>query len=130
VPHPPDLASSLVQNMSDGAIFWHFTMGQGQMPGFRTWTTPTERWALTHYVRSLKGNTNTADAHNPDAWKQTRTAPYPVYGVTGYQDGKSAYPFKVLNPQARDPDSLGDVQNQGFGQPPLEESRKDNGRKY
>lgn len=129
VPHPPDLAAPLVQNISDGAIFWHITMGQGKMPGFRTWTTPTEHWALTHYVRSLKGSTNTADAHNPDAWTQTRTAPYPVYGVTGYEDGKSAYPYKVLNPQARDPDSLGDVQHQGFGQPPQEESRKDAGRR-
>ena len=128
VPHPPDLGSPLVQNITDGAIFWHITMGQGKMPGFRTWTTPTERWAMSQYVRSLKGSTDTVDAHNPDAWKQTRTAPYPVYGVTGYQDGKSAYPFKVLNPQARDPDSQADVQNQGFGQPPQEESRKDIGR--
>lgn len=130
VPHPPDLAAPLVQNISDGAMFWHITMGQGKMPGFRTWTTPTERWALTHFVRSLKGNMDTTDAHNPDAWTQTRSAPYPVYGVTGYQDGKSAYPFKVLSPQARDPDSLGDVQNQGFGQPPQEDSRKDDGRRH
>jgi len=118
VPHPPDLAAPLVQNISDGAMFWHITMGQGKMPGFRHWTTPAERWALTTYVRSLKGSTDVADATNPAAWTVTRAAPYPVYGLTGYQDGKSAYPFKVLNPQARDPDSQGDVQNQGFGQPP------------
>ena len=118
VPHPPDLAASLVQNITDGAIFWHITMGQGKMPGFRHWTTPTERWALTAYVRSLKGKGNSADANNPSAWTASRTAPYPTYGVTGYQDGKSAYPFKVLSPQARDPDSLPDVQNKGFGQKP------------
>ena len=37
VPHPPDLAAPLVQHISDGAMFWHITMGQGKMPGFRHW---------------------------------------------------------------------------------------------
>ena len=118
VPHPPDLASSLVQHISDGAIFWHITMGQGKMPGFRHWTTPSERWALEAYVRSLKGSKDTADATNPAAWTVSRDAPYPAYGVTGYQDGRSAYPFKVLRPPTSDPDSREDVHNQGFGQPP------------
>ena len=118
VPHPPDLASNLVQHISDGAIFWHITMGQGKMPGFRHWTTPGERWAMVAYVRSLKTSKDTADATNPAAWTVTRSAPYPVYGVTGYQDGRSEYPFKVLRPPTSDPDSREDVHNQGFGQPP------------
>jgi len=33
VPHPPDLAIPLVQHITDGAMFWHITMGQGKMPG-------------------------------------------------------------------------------------------------
>ncbi len=78
VPHPPDLAAPLVQNISDGAMFWHITMGQGKMPGFRHWTTPSERWALTAYVRSLKGSTDMADRDNPAAWTATRNAPYPA----------------------------------------------------
>ncbi len=123
VPHPPDLASSLVQNISDGAMFWHITMGQGKMPGFRHWTTPSERWALTAYVRSLKGSTDTADAANPAAWTVTRNAPYPAYGVEGYQDGRSVYPFKVLRPPTSDPSSREDVHNQGFGQPPPAQTR-------
>lgn len=124
VPHPPDLAAPLVQNISDGAMFWHITMGQGKMPGFRHWTTPSERWALTAYVRSLKGSTDTADATNPAAWTASRDAPYPAYGVTGYQDGRSVYPFKVLRPPTSDPDSRETVHNQGFGQPPPAQERK------
>ncbi len=118
VPHPPDLASPLVQHISDGAMFWHITMGQGKMPGFRHWTTPAERWALAAYVRSLKNSKDTADAANPAAWTVSRDAPYPAYGVTGYQDGRSVYPFKVLRPPTSDPDSRESVHNQGFGQPP------------
>lgn len=123
VPHPPDLASALVQRASDGAIFWTLTMGQGKMPGFRHWTTPSERWALMAYVRSLKDSTDTADADNAGAWTVTRDAPYPAYGVTGYQDGRSVYPFKVLRPPTSDPDSRESVHNQGFGQPPPPQSR-------
>ena len=118
VPHPPDLAAPLVQNISDGAMFWHITMGQGKMPGFRHWTTPSERWALTAYVRSLNGSADVADRDNAAAWTVTRNAPYPPYGVTGFQDGKSAYPFKVLNAPTGDPASRAGVQNQGFGQSP------------
>ena len=117
-PHPPDLAAPLVQHISDGAMFWHITMGQGKMPGFRHWTTPDERWALTAYVRSLKTSTDTADQNNPAAWTVSRNTPYPAYGVTGYQDGRSVYPFKVLRPPTSDPDSRETVHNQGFGQPP------------
>ena len=82
-----------------------------------------ERWALAAYVRSLKGSTDTADADNPAAWTVTRDAPYPTYGVTGYQDGRSVYPFKVLRPPTSDPDSRETVHNQGFGQPPPAQSR-------
>jgi len=123
VPHPPDLGAPLVQNITDGAIFWHITMGQGKMPGFRHWTTPSERWALVGYVRSLKSSQDTTDKDNPAAWTASRDAPYPTYGVTGYQDGRSAYPFKVLNPPTSDPDSREVVHSQGFGQPPPPQTR-------
>ena len=118
VPHPPDLAAPLVQHITDGAMFWHITMGQGKMPGFRHWLTPNERWATVAYVRSLKNSTDVKDRDNAAAWTANRDAPYPVYGVVGYQDGRSAYPFKVLNPPTSDPASRADVHNQGFGQPP------------
>ena len=123
VPHPPDLAAPLVQHITNGAMFWHITMGQGKMPGFRHWLTPNERWATVAYVRSLKGSKGLKDKDNPAAWTVTRDAPYPIYGVTGYQDGRSAYPFKVLNPPTGDNDSREAVHNQGFGQPPPPQSR-------
>jgi len=57
-------------------------MGQGKMPAFKTWTTPAERWALTAYVRSLKGA-------SPGS-RSVDDAPYPVYGTRGEQhyDGR------------------------------------------
>lgn len=118
VPHPPDLAAPLVQNITDGAMFWHITMGQGKMPGFRHWLTPGERWAAVAYVRSLKGSAAQGQREDANAWQATRNAPYPVYGVTGYQDGRSAYPFKVLNPSTSDSGSESRVDHEGFGQPP------------
>lgn len=118
VPHPPDLASPLVQHITDGAIFWHITMGQGKMPGFRHWTTPQERWSLVSFVRSLKGKEYDPNLDGPDAWTAASGAPYPVYGVVGFEQGKSVYPFKVINPEGGEPSSRPRVQNRGFGQPP------------
>ena len=96
LPHPPDLAPALVQKNSDGAIFWHITMGQGKMPGFRHWTTPTERWALTAYVRSLKGANPADEKLLTDHISDTSSAPYPVYGEPGFENGRNTAPFKVL----------------------------------
>jgi mono/diheme cytochrome c family protein len=81
VPHPPDLGSQLVQKRTNGAIFWHITMGQGKMPAFRTWTTPYQRWELTSFVRSLSHS-------NPSIkLSDTLDSPYPVYGETGFEIG-------------------------------------------
>ena len=82
-PAPPDLAAALVQKRSDGAIYWHITMGQGKMPAFRTWTAPAERWALTAYVRSLRG---AAPGTRSD---DTTGTPYPVYGKQGFEGGRA-----------------------------------------
>ncbi len=96
VPHPPDLATKLVQKNSDGAIFWHITMGQGKMPGFKTWTMPYQRWELTDYVRSLRNAPQLAQNSSP-----TLTAPYPVYGEPGFEVGRYTTAHKVVpaNPQ-------------------------------
>lgn len=121
VPHPPDLASPLVQHISNGALFWHITQGQGKMPGFRHWTTPAERWSLVTYVRSLKNAPKPPDptaSQESTALANTPNAPYPVYGVKGYEQGKSVYPFKVLHPTTSGDSTDGTVINQGFGQPP------------
>ena len=73
VPSPPDLASDLVQRNSDGAIFWHITLGQGKMPGFKHWTTPAERWSLVSFVRSLK-NAPDISANAPAIAQETMIA--------------------------------------------------------
>jgi len=78
---------------------------------------------LTAFVRSLKDSTDVKDRDNAGAWTVTRDAPYPTYGVSGYQDGGSAYPFKVLRPPTGDPDSRETVHSQGFGQPPPPQTR-------
>ncbi len=120
VPHPPDLAAPLVQHITDGAIFWHITMGQGKMPGFRHWTTPAERWGLVKYVRSLK-NAPKPPANveqESTALSETPGTPYPVYGLSGFERGHSAYPFKSLHPHAYDDATRGLVFNAGSGQPP------------
>jgi hypothetical protein len=95
VPHPPDLASQLVQKKPDGAIFWIVTMGQGKMPGFKTWTTPDERWALTAYVRSLK-DARKGSSESAGHVSDTTAAPYPVYGEPGFESGKNTAAFKEL----------------------------------
>jgi len=87
VPPPANLASAAVQKRSDGALFWTITMGEGKMPGFKLWTTPAERWALVSYTRSL----HSARSLHGD----TRSAPYPVYGVIGFENGATGSPHTV-----------------------------------
>jgi mono/diheme cytochrome c family protein len=122
MPHPPDLASQLVQKRSDGALFWHITMGSGKMPGFRHWTTPEERWMLVAYVRSLKNAPAPTDPtvfQTSTALATTQMAPYPVYGFLDFQKGKTAYPFKVLNAYSSSDTTTGTLEDSGFGQAPL-----------
>ena len=54
-PAPHDITSPDVQSeMSDGGIFWKLTVGKKPMPPFGKKLSEDERWALVHYVRSLK----------------------------------------------------------------------------
>ena len=71
---------------------------------------------MVGYVRSLKGRGDLKDQTNADAWKVSRDAPYPTYGVTGYQDGYSANPFKTLAPPVHDTDTRSRLRYQGGGQ--------------
>ena len=40
--------------MTDGEIFWKLTVGRNRMPPFDKTLSEEERWAIVHYVRSLK----------------------------------------------------------------------------
>lgn len=100
LPHPPDLASPVIQKKSGGAVFWAITEGEGKMPGFKNWATPSQRWALVAYTLSLGRNSTKGkdllSAHVSD----TTSAPYPVYGELGFEKGVNVPPFKVLGPAA------------------------------
>jgi mono/diheme cytochrome c family protein len=54
VPPPPGLDSSLLQGLSDGAIFKAVTLGFGRMPPFRDKLLPLERWDLVKFLRTRK----------------------------------------------------------------------------
>ncbi len=54
-PAPHDITAPEVQSeMTDGGIFWKLTVGKKPMPPFGKKLSDNERWALVHYVRSLK----------------------------------------------------------------------------
>jgi len=52
-PKPADWTSPAVQSESDGEIFWKISTGRGAMPSWKH-LPETERWAIVHYLRSLK----------------------------------------------------------------------------
>ena len=123
VPHPPDLAAPLVQHITDGAMFWHITMGQGKMPGFRHWLTPNERWATDGVCPQPERQQRCRRPGQRRGVDGDARRALPDLRRDGFQDGRSAYPFKVLNPPTGDPDSRETVHSQGFGQPPPPQSR-------
>ena len=54
-PKPADWTSKTVQEESDGTLFWKISNGRGAMPGWKATLSDNDRWALVHYIRSLKG---------------------------------------------------------------------------
>lgn len=52
-PKPADWTSARVQDQTDGELFWKISTGRGAMPSWKH-LPDNERWALVHYVRSLK----------------------------------------------------------------------------
>ena len=54
-PKPADWTSPAAQSESDGEIFWKISTGRGAMPPWKH-LPETDRWAIVHYIRSLKAN--------------------------------------------------------------------------
>jgi mono/diheme cytochrome c family protein len=54
-PKPADHTSEKIQKQSDGVIYWKIANGRSPMPGYGS-LTPTQRWDLVNYVRTLKKN--------------------------------------------------------------------------
>jgi mono/diheme cytochrome c family protein len=53
--HPAKLSDPAVQQQTDGALFWKVTVGKKPMPNYRTRLSPTDRWNVINYIRTLGG---------------------------------------------------------------------------
>src|SRR4051812_41995641 len=51
----PDLSSGAIQAYSDGLIYSIIREGGFNMPAYAEALNPSERWAVVHFVRSLRG---------------------------------------------------------------------------
>jgi mono/diheme cytochrome c family protein len=51
VPPPPDAASEMMQENSDGQLFYKITIGRGAMPQFETTLSSDDRWKVITYIR-------------------------------------------------------------------------------
>ena len=51
--HPAKLSSADTREQTDGALFWKVTVGKKPMPGYRSRLSPTDRWNVINYVRTL-----------------------------------------------------------------------------
>ena len=53
-PEPADLSDPLLMNeMSDGAIFYRISEGRKPMPAFKEKLSEEQRWQVVHFVRTL-----------------------------------------------------------------------------
>lgn len=52
-PKPANFTSKLVQQQTDGAIFWKMTTGNGLMASYKSTYTAKQRWELVDYLREL-----------------------------------------------------------------------------
>jgi len=53
-PKPADWTAKKVQDETDGSLFWKISTGRGAMPPWKH-LPENDRWALVHYLRSVKG---------------------------------------------------------------------------
>jgi mono/diheme cytochrome c family protein len=51
--HPAKLSDPLIQKETDGELFWKITVGKKPMPNYATRLSPTDRWNVINYLRSL-----------------------------------------------------------------------------
>jgi mono/diheme cytochrome c family protein len=51
--HPAKLSDPGVQEQTDGALFWKVTVGKKPMPNYRSRLSPTDRWNVINYLRTL-----------------------------------------------------------------------------
>ena len=51
VPPPPDASSDLMQDHTDGELFFKITYGRGAMPQFETTLSTDDRWKVVTFIR-------------------------------------------------------------------------------
>jgi mono/diheme cytochrome c family protein len=51
--HPAKLSDLAIQEATDGALYWKITVGKKPMPNYGTRLSPTDRWNVINYLRSL-----------------------------------------------------------------------------
>lgn len=52
-PRPANLKKDIVQNQTDGAIYWKLTEGNAPMASYKETLTRKQRWQLVNFIRSL-----------------------------------------------------------------------------
>jgi mono/diheme cytochrome c family protein len=51
--HPAKLSDPVVREETDSELFWKITAGKKPMPSYRTRLSPTDRWNVINYLRTL-----------------------------------------------------------------------------
>ena len=51
--HPAKFSDPRMREESDGALFWKITHGKKPMPAYESRLSPTERWNVINYLRTL-----------------------------------------------------------------------------
>lgn len=53
-PRPADFTAEIIQDQSDGAIYWKLTEGRTPMAAYKDILKEEQRWQLVNYLRTLK----------------------------------------------------------------------------
>jgi len=54
--HPAKFTGSSIHDESDGALFWKMSVGKKGMPDFAKRLSPTDRWNVVNFLRTLGGS--------------------------------------------------------------------------
>ncbi len=55
-PKPASFKSEIVQNETDGALYWKITIGRAPMASYKDLLTEEQRWQLVNYIRTFSKN--------------------------------------------------------------------------
>ena len=54
--HPAKFSDPSLRQESDGALFWKITVGKKPMPDYGDRLSPTDRWNVINFLRTLEAN--------------------------------------------------------------------------